>query len=92
MRCVWSLPAGQLPGYDHSAVYPEEVLQPIIRASCPIGGYILDCFLGSGTTAIKAEKENRSCIGIECNPHFATMAIERIRKARVQAAKRNRSA
>lgn len=39
---------------------------------------ILDPFLGSGTTAMMAEHLGRDWIGIELNPEYAAMAMERI--------------
>jgi len=39
---------------------------------------ILDCFLGSGTTAVACEKLNRRWIGIEINPDYCEIAKHRI--------------
>ena len=48
-------------------------------------GVVLDPFIGSGTTAIAAERHRRSWLGIEINPAFARTADERIVAARVAA-------
>jgi DNA modification methylase len=48
---------------------------------------VLDPFLGSGTTAVVANRLGRSCIGIEINPTYAKMAEERIRLAQAPAAR-----
>lgn len=40
---------------------------------------VLDPFLGSGTTALVADRLQRDCIGIELNPAYADMAERRIR-------------
>jgi DNA modification methylase len=45
----------------------------------PIPSTILDCFLGSGTTALVADQLGRDCIGIELNAKYAEMAERRIR-------------
>lgn len=45
-------------------------------------GVVLDPFMGSGTTAIVAERHKRDWIGIELNPAFAAVATERIAAAR----------
>lgn len=45
-------------------------------------GLVLDPFVGSGTTAIAAEKYDRNWLGIELNPAFARLATERIAYAR----------
>ncbi len=44
---------------------PERLLERIIRIATNPGDTVLDCFLGSGTTAAVAHKMNRNWIGIE---------------------------
>jgi site-specific DNA-methyltransferase (adenine-specific) len=50
----------------------------LILASCPIGGIVLDPFLGSGTTSVVAKKLNRQYIGIEINQEYCTWAEKRL--------------
>jgi site-specific DNA-methyltransferase (adenine-specific) len=58
-------------------------LQPNCDCSAPSEpGVVLDPFIGSGTTAIAAERHGRSWIGIEINPTFARLAEQRIHTAR----------
>jgi DNA modification methylase len=65
----------------HLAVRGE--LQPVCRcAATSRPGVVLDPFIGAGTTAIVAEEHNRDWIGIELNPEFARLAVERIGQAR----------
>lgn len=45
-------------------------------------GLTLDPFMGAGTTAVAAERLGRDWLGIELNPDFATLAMERIHAAR----------
>jgi len=42
---------------------------------------VLDPFLGSGTTAAVALKHGRKAIGLELNPDYVELAIERIQKS-----------
>ncbi len=55
------------------------------RPSCdcdegdPVPAIVLDPFLGSGTTALVADRLQRNAIGIELNPAYADMAEKRIR-------------
>jgi len=44
---------------------PERLLQRIIHIGSNVGDVVLDCFLGSGTTAAVAQKMGRRWIGIE---------------------------
>ena len=67
--------------HGHLAVLGE------IKPSCGCGappepGVVLDPFIGSGTTAIAAEKLGRRWLGIEINPAFAALAQARIVAAR----------
>ena len=45
-------------------------------------GLVLDPFIGSGTTAIAAERHGRNWLGIDLDPKFAQLADERILAAR----------
>lgn len=45
-------------------------------------GIVLDPFMGSGTTAVAAEKLGRDWLGIELNPEFAAAARQRVRQSR----------
>jgi site-specific DNA-methyltransferase (adenine-specific) len=49
----------------HPCVFPEKLIKPIIIASCPRGGIVLDPFAGTGRTGIVALKNSRRCILIE---------------------------
>lgn len=49
---------------------------------CPERGLVLDPFMGSGTTAIAAERLQRDWLGIELNPDFAALAQGRIAATR----------
>lgn len=45
-------------------------------------GVTLDPFMGTGTTAVVAERLNRDWLGVELNPHFTKLADDRLRSAR----------
>ena len=57
---------------------PLGLLEPIISASCPEDGLILDPFCGCGTTVHAAEKLNRRWIGIDISPFATGLIRERI--------------
>lgn len=52
-------------------------------------GVVLDPFMGSGTTAVVAERLGREWLGIELNPEFAARAEERVTLARRASAGRS---
>lgn len=60
--------------------------RPILNNSSP-GQAVYDPFLGSGTTLIAAETTGRSCFGIELNPAYVDVAIERWQRFTGQVAR-----
>jgi len=62
----------------HFAVYPPELCEKPIKATCPNGGVVLDPFAGAGTTLLKAKELGRDYIGIELNAEYADMARARV--------------
>ncbi len=52
---------------DYPTQKPEGLLERIIRASSNPGDLVLDCFIGSGTTAAVAQKLGRRWIGCDIN-------------------------
>lgn len=77
-RCVWVVTTKPFKE-AHFATYPEALIEPMIQAGCPIGGVVLDPFIGSGTTGVVAKKQNKNYIGIELNPDYVKMAEKRIK-------------
>lgn len=57
---------------------PVDLLERIIRASCPPGGIVIDCFIGSGTTAEAAERLGRRWIGIDNGKYAIHLARKRL--------------
>ncbi len=76
-RTVWQIATHAYHG-AHFAVFPPALIETPIKSCCPEGGIVLDPFIGSGTTAIVAEKLNRNWIGIELNHEYTKLAEERI--------------
>lgn len=59
---------------------PEELLKRIIEIASNEGDYILDCFLGSGTSMAVAHKLNRHYIGIELGNQMSELVVRRMNK------------
>ena len=76
-RTVWSIATHAYHG-AHFAVFPPALLEIPIKAGCPEDGIVLDPFIGSGTTAVVANRLNRKWIGIELNPEYTKLAETRI--------------
>jgi adenine-specific DNA-methyltransferase len=58
---------------------PERLLKRIIDLSTQKEDYVLDSFLGSGTTAAVAHKMGRKWIGIELGDHAKTHCVPRLK-------------
>ncbi len=66
---------------DHPTQKPEKLIAKLILASCPVGGLVLDPFLGSGTTSVVARKLQRNYCGIELNEAYCILAEKRLELA-----------
>jgi DNA modification methylase len=63
-RSVWTIPTSPFSG-AHFATMPEALVEPCILAGCPLGGLVLDPFLGSGTVGAVAERLGRRWVGTD---------------------------
>ena len=61
----------------HPARFPEKLAEFFILAGSNPGDIVLDPFMGSGTTAIMAEKHNRRWLGIDANELYCELARQR---------------
>lgn len=59
---------------------PEKLLMRLVEITTNPGDYVLDSFLGSGTTCAVAHKMNRKWIGIERGEHCKTHCLPRMKK------------
>lgn len=60
----------------HSARFPERVVEPRIRSTCPPGGLVVDPFCGIGTSLTVAQRLNRRFVGFEISEEYAALAKE----------------
>jgi site-specific DNA-methyltransferase (adenine-specific) len=67
-----------IKGNIHPAVYPEFIIQELLKLLTKEGDVVLDPFLGSWTTAVVAQRLNRNYIGIEIHPDYVAYAENRI--------------
>lgn len=77
-RSVWTI-STQAYKEAHFATFPEALVEPCILAGSRPGDLVLDPFMGSGTTAVVAQRLGRNYVGCELNPTYAAMANRRIR-------------
>ena len=62
---------------DHPTTKPVELIEPELIDGSPPGGLILDPFVGSGTTLMACERNNRSCYAMEIEPFFCQVVLNR---------------
>jgi site-specific DNA-methyltransferase (adenine-specific) len=58
----------------HETHKPPELIEPILRYSCPSGGTVLDLFAGSGSTSAAALRNGRSAVAVELREECAKIA------------------
>lgn len=68
----------------HPTQKPVEVIEKLIRDSTKEGDLILDCFMGSGTTAVAAKRLNRNFIGFEIQEKYVEIAEQRLKQVHKQ--------
>ena len=71
-RSVWTVATKPYSG-AHFAVFPSDLIEPCILAGAPVGGIVLDPFMGSGTTAQVAQNLGRKYLGCELNPDYCQL-------------------
>lgn len=64
--------------YGHPTIKPLPLIRKIIRNSSKENDIVLDCFVGSGTTAVASILENRKYIGFEISKKYYDIALKRI--------------
>ena len=71
---IWEI--GQDQANPHPAPFPLELAERVVQA-CP-GEFVIDPFMGSGTTAVAAMKNCKKFCGIELSQEYADLAEKRI--------------
>lgn len=71
---------GKVQKMDHLTPKPLDLVERIVKASSNRGDLVLDCFVGSGTTAIAAKKLGRKYICNDLDKKYYNLAKNNIRK------------
>ena len=64
----------------HPTEKPLSLLEWIIKSSCKKNGIVLDCFMGSGSTALASKLNNRNFIGCEIDKDFFKLSNIRLKE------------
>ena len=62
----------------HQNQKPLELVKRMIEKSSQENDLVLDCFSGSGTTCVAAKELNRRFIGIEIDPRYHKISVDRL--------------
>ena len=65
----------------HPTVKPVGMIADAIMDCSKRGDIVLDCFLGSGSTLLAAERTGRVCYGVEIDPTYMDVTIKRWQQA-----------
>lgn len=89
MKAVWkmSAPGGSEKTHGkHPTQKPVTLVERCILASTNEGDFVLDPFLGGGTTVVAALRNARRCVGIEAEGDYIALSVKRV-KAEGQSSK-----
>lgn len=78
---VWTFPSVRPYKGKHPAEKPSDMLEHAIEATTNAGDIVLDCFAGSGSTAMAAIKLGRRTVSMEIEPMWADRISERLAAA-----------
>ena len=76
-RSVWNIKTNGFHG-AHFAVFPPELVRLCLLAGSAPGSKIIDPFFASGTVGVVSQEAHRFCTGIELNPEYIKIAVDRI--------------
>jgi site-specific DNA-methyltransferase (adenine-specific) len=65
---------------NHPTQKPLEIVERMVKASCPENGVVFDPFMGTGTTAVACLKNDRQYVGFEINKDYHKIIMNRIKK------------
>lgn len=79
---VWQGPPAAKKG--HETPKPEWLLERIVSTASNEGDLVADFFIGSGTTAVVADRLGRKFFGCDINPEYVQMSLDRITQDRLK--------
>ncbi len=80
---VWEIPNvknNHIEKTEHPCQFPVELIERLVLSMTKEGDWVLDPFLGTGTSIIAAIRHNRKGIGAEIFDKYIAISIDRIRR------------
>ena len=78
-KTVWELKKESKNDY-HPTQKPVELPERAIKNSSKLNDIVYDCFLGSGSTMVASHQLKRKCYGMELDPKYCQVIIDRMKK------------
>jgi len=78
---VWDIPnvkSNHVEKTEHPCQFPVELIERLVLAMTNEGDWVLDPFLGTGTSVIAAIRHGRKGAGAEIVPRYVALALDRI--------------
>ena len=80
---IYNFPICHDKGRFHPTQKPIELIKSLIEKHSNINEVVLDCFSGSGTTALATYLSNRNFVGCEINEEYYSKSVLRLKEAGV---------
>ena len=77
-RDIWEF--DRVPPKEHPTIKPVKLIEKAINDTTDKDSLILDVFLGSGSTMVAAHQLKRKCYGMELDPKYCQVIIDRMQK------------
>jgi adenine-specific DNA-methyltransferase len=81
---IWEIPnvkSNHVEKTEHPCQFPVELIERLVLSMTDPGDWVLDPFMGTGTTALAALIHQRKALGAEIMPKYVEITRERIRRA-----------
>ncbi|MEI8133094.1 MAG: site-specific DNA-methyltransferase, partial [Leptolinea sp.] len=78
---IWIIPnvkSNHVEKTDHPCQFPVELIERLVLSLTNEGDWVLDPFMGVGTSIVAATRHNRRCAGAEVVPKYIKLAQNRI--------------
>ena len=74
---IWTMKRDRVSEYKHPTQKPVELITHTLHNSSKAEDLVVDPFLGSGSTLIACQKTERVCAGLELDPKFVDIIVQR---------------
>jgi DNA modification methylase len=75
---IWEF--DRVPPKEHPTMKPIELIEKALKDVSQFNDKVLDLFLGSGSTMVAAHQLKRKCYGMELDPKYCQVIVDRMKK------------